>query len=142
MRRIAPVLLAGLLLVAAAPAASPTVPRSLRVSTGGHSLAAALVHTCIRSGDSTACTAPRLRLKGTLRVRAGGKVTLRLDRSASSVTVGLQRDFTPVGRATKARGSGRTWRWTLPKALGTANRLNAIASVGRSDSEFAVAVRR
>jgi hypothetical protein len=142
VRRIAPVLLASLLLLAAtANAAAPTVPRAMRISSGGHTLPAALIHTCITTGDSTACTAPHVRLKGSLKVRAGGKVTLRLDHAATSVTVSIQRDLTRIGLAGKARGSGRTWRWTLPRSLGKANRINAIANVGRSDAEFAVAIR-
>ena len=144
VRRSVLVLIAVLALAvaAAAPAAAPAPPRALKVSTGGRTLAAVLVHTCIQTGDQRSCTAPQTHFRGSLKLRAGASVTLRFDRSPTAVTAQLENGFVPLGHATKARGSGRTYRWTAPKSLGKANRLSITGSAGRSDAEFAVAIKR
>jgi hypothetical protein len=142
VRRLVPVLVAALVLVAAAPAAAPSPPRQLRVLSRGQSVLASLVHVCLRHGKSVDCTAAPLHLRGSLRLRPGARVSLKFERAASSVTVGLQHGVTPIGPATRALGSGNRFRWTAPRSLGSADRLSIVARYGRSDSRFLAAIRR
>ena len=143
MRRLVLVLVVAFgVVVAAAVADTAPVPRALKVSAAGRTVSASLVHTCLQNGTQRSCTAPTLHLHGSLKLSAGETVTLRFDRHPTAVTAQLENGFVPIGHATKARGSGRTYRWKAPKSLGKANRLSITGSVGRSDAEFAVAIKR
>jgi hypothetical protein len=142
VRRALPVLVVALVLAGVAPAATTSPPRQLRVLSGGHSVLASLVHVCLRHGASVDCTASPVHLRGTLPLRPGARVSLKFERSATSVTVGLQHGVTVLGPATRASGSGRRFRWTAPRSLGSADRLTVVARYGRSDSRFAAAIRR
>jgi hypothetical protein len=142
MRRAVLVLVLALVVVASAAAAPAGPPRSLRVTTGGHSVRASLVHVCLRHGASTDCRASPVRLRQTLGVRPRAVLSLRFDRRATSVTVALSRGLTTVRPATRARGSGTRFRWTAPRSIGAADRLDVVAKFHRSDSQFAVRIKR
>jgi hypothetical protein len=44
--------------------------------------------------------------------------------------------------ATTAHGAGTLFRWTAPRSLGAADRLDVTTHYGRSDSRFQAAIRR
>jgi hypothetical protein len=143
VRRAVPLLVLALVLAAGAAAAAPAgPPRALTLSARGHSLRASVVHVCLRHGASTDCSAAPVHLHGKLALAPGESVALRFDRQASSVRVGLLRGASAVGRASRARGGGTRFRWSAPRSLGRADRLDVTAFYGRSDSRFQAAIRR